>query len=195
MTKIVFNCAKPQYNYQMNCFFLPTQLRQLAKFPDNHYIASKSTRHGRHPKNRKKDPQVAPGIGHPFRALLRRDAYLLHRGARALAIMGADRSVDAPFGRPCRPALPLHQARVHERGRLTHREESINYFHPTPGIDLSGRRWRRRNYSFQHRMSRREGAVPERDDGVCLTTVTGPVCRSRKREESAVKRLPAYASR
>ena len=45
---------------------------------------------------------------------------------------------------------------------------------------------------FQLLVSRREGAVPERDDGVCLTTVTGPW--DRKREELAVKRLPAYAN-
>ena len=67
---------------------------------------------------------MAPGIRHPFRAFLRRDAYLLHRGARALAIMGADRRADAHFGRPCRPALPLHQTRGHEKGRLIRLEAS-----------------------------------------------------------------------
>ena len=36
--------------------------------------------------------------------------------------------------------------------------------------------------------SGREGSGPARDDGVCLTTVTGPW--DRKREESAVKRIP-----
>ena len=67
---------------------------------------------------------MAPGISHPFRALLRRDTYLLHRGARALAIMGADRRADAHFGRPCRPAIPLHQARVQEKGQLIRPEAS-----------------------------------------------------------------------
>ena len=81
---------------------------------------------------------MAPGISHPFLALLRRDTYLLHRGARALAIMGANRSADAHFCRPCRPALPLHQARVLDKGRLTHREASVNHFHSMPGIDPSG---------------------------------------------------------
>ena len=140
---------------------------------------------------------MAPGISHPFRALLRRDTYLLHRGARALAIMGANRSADAHFCRPCRPALPLHQARVLDKGRLTHREASVNHFHSMPGIDLSGRRWRRRNYSFQHRMSRREGAVPERDDGVCLTTLrdrrAGPVKGGVRRQAPSRLREPLKA--
>lgn len=50
-----------------------------------------------------------------------------------------------------------------------------------------------RNSDFSDRGAGGKAAVPERDDGVCLTTVTGPG-RARKREESAVKRLPAYAS-
>ena len=132
---------------------------QLAKLPDYQYLASKSPRHGRNRKNRKQNPQGASGNCHPFRSFLCRDAYLLHRGARALAIMDADRSADGHFCGPCRPALPLHQA-----GFLI-----LNQFHSAPGIDFAGRHWRRRNYSFQHRQSRREGAVPERDDGVCLS--------------------------
>ena len=50
-----------------------------------------------------------------------------------------------------------------------------------------------RNSDFSDRGAGGKAAVPERDDGVCLTTVTGPVSRARKREESAVKRLPPYA--
>ena len=68
---------------------------------------------------------------------------------------------------------------------------------PPPGIDLSGRRWRRRNYSFQHRMSRREGAVPERDDGVCLTTLrdrrVGPVKGGVRRQAPSRLREPLKA--
>ena len=50
-----------------------------------------------------------------------------------------------------------------------------------------------RNSDFSGRGAGGKAAVPERDDGVCLTTVTGPVSRARKREELAVKRLPTYA--
>lgn len=48
-------------------------------------------------------------------------------------------------------------------------------------------------FGFQRQRAGGKAAVPERDDGVCLTTVTGPW--DRKREESAVKRLPTYADR
>ena len=52
----------------------------------------------------------------------------------------------------------------------------------------AGARAVRRNSAFS--TSEPEGRQrSRRDDGVCLTTVTGPV-RARKREESAVKRLP-----
>ena len=61
----------------------------------------------------------------------------------------------------------------------------------------SGRRWRRRNYSFQHRTSRREGAVPERDDGVCLTTLrdrrAGPVKGGVRRQAPSRLREPLKA--
>ena len=49
-----------------------------------------------------------------------------------------------------------------------------------------------RNSDFSGRGAGGKAAVPERDDGVFLTTVTGPE-RARKREELAVKRLPTYA--
>ena len=48
--------------------------------------------------------------------------------------------------------------------------------------------WRDGGIRLSATASGREGRGPERDDGVCLTTVTGPWVR--KREESAVKRLP-----
>jgi hypothetical protein len=60
-----------------------------------------------------------------------------------------------------------------------------------------GRRWRRRNYSFQHRVSRREGAVPVRDDGVCLTTLrdrrAGPVKGGVRRQAPSRLREPLKA--
>ena len=59
------------------------------------------------------------------------------------------------------------------------------------------RRCRRRNYSFQHRMSRREGAVPVRDDGVCLTTLrarrAGPVKGGVRRQAPSRLREPLKA--
>ena len=85
--------------------------------------------------------------------------------------------------------IPLSEFRV--GGKLSN--EPL----PRSGIDLSGRRWRRRNYSFQHRMSRREGAVPERDDGVCLTTLrdrrAGPVKGGVRRQAPSRLREPLKA--
>ena len=50
----------------------------------------------------------------------------------------------------------------------------------------------RAEFGFQRQ--RAGGKVrARRDDGVCLTTVTDPAVRGRKREESAVKRLPDRA--
>ncbi len=70
-------------------------------------------------------------------------------------------------------------------------------FSPPARNRPSGRRWRRRNYSFQHRMSRREGAVPERDDGVCLTTLrdrrAGPVKGGVRRQAPSRLREPLKA--
>ena len=85
--------------------------------------------------------------------------------------------------------IPLSEFRV--GGKLSN--EPL----PRSGIDPSGRRWRRRNYSFQHRMSRREGAVPERDDGVCLTTLrdrrAGPVKGGVRRQAPSRQREPLKA--
>ena len=46
----------------------------------------------------------------------------------------------------------------------------------------------RAEFGFQRTRAGGNAAVPAGDDGVCLTTVTGPW--DRKREESAVKRIP-----
>ena len=108
--------------------------------------------------------------------------------------MDADSGAAGHRNCPHCQVVPFHQARLCEEGRITI-DSNLSPF--TLRNRFSGRCWCRRNYSFQRRTSRREGAVPERDDGVCLRTLqarlAGTVKGRVRRQAPSRQREPLKA--